>query len=80
MCRQQDETPADESATKSARMESPEELSERIAEAAAFLPLERLALSPQCGFSTSIMGNNITPEVQRQKLMTVVETAGRVWA
>ena len=66
--------------TKSERMESPEALSGRIAEAAAYLPLERLALSPQCGFSTSIVGNRISPQVQQQKLVTVVETARRVWA
>lgn len=45
----------------------------------ARVPLERLALSPQCGFATSIIGNPITPDDQRAKLALAVETAHRVW-
>ena len=65
--------------TKTPRRETPETLTERIKEASQFVPLERLALSPQCGFSTSVIGNCITAEDQRRKLSAVVETARRVW-
>lgn len=65
--------------TKSPRRESPPELEGRIREASRFVPLERLALSPQCGFSTSILGNRISEEDQEYKLKVVVETARRVW-
>ncbi|MCZ6843920.1 MAG: cobalamin-independent methionine synthase II family protein [SAR324 cluster bacterium] len=65
--------------TKSARRERPRELIARIKEAARYLPLERLALSPQCGFATSVLGNRITPADQKRKLRTVVRVAGEVW-
>lgn len=48
-------------------------------EASRFVPLERLAVSPQCGFSSSVIGNAITPVDQERKLRLVVETAWRVW-
>lgn len=66
--------------TKSPRVETPEELERRILQASRFVPLERLALSPQCGFSTSIRGNRLTVEDQRRKLSVIAETARRVWA
>ena len=56
-----------------------DELVSRIREASRFVPLERLAVSPQCGFSSSVMGNAITPADQERKLRRVVETARRVW-
>ncbi|MCH9045983.1 MAG: cobalamin-independent methionine synthase II family protein [SAR324 cluster bacterium] len=65
--------------TKSPRRETAQGLAARIEEAARYLPLERLALSPQCGFSTSILGNRLTPRDQQRKLEVVVETARRVW-
>ena len=65
--------------TKTPRRETPEVLTVRIKEASQFVPLERLALSPQCGFSTSVVGNCITGEDQKRKLSVVVETARRVW-
>ncbi len=65
--------------TKHPHLESVEELIARIREASRYLPLERLALSPQCGFSTSVMGNALNPADQQRKLRRVVETAGRVW-
>ena len=65
--------------TKTPRRETPEGLTVRIKEANQFVPLERLALSPQCGFATSVLGNRITAEDQRHKLSVVVETASRVW-
>jgi 5-methyltetrahydropteroyltriglutamate--homocysteine methyltransferase len=65
--------------TKSSRRETVDELAGRIREAARFLPLERLALSPQCGFATSILGNALTLEDEAAKLRTIAETARAVW-
>jgi 5-methyltetrahydropteroyltriglutamate--homocysteine methyltransferase len=65
--------------TKRPALESKDELKRRIDDAARFLPLEQLCLSPQCGFSSTVHGNEITPEVQRAKLSLVVETAREVW-
>lgn len=65
--------------TKTGRRERTEELEARIREASAFVPLERLALSPQCGFATSVVGNAIGVEDEQRKLRTIVETAERVW-
>jgi 5-methyltetrahydropteroyltriglutamate--homocysteine methyltransferase len=65
--------------TKTSRRETVGELVERIREAATFVPLERLALSPQCGFATSVLGNALSTEDQRAKLRTIVETAAAVW-
>jgi len=66
--------------TKTARHETVDELVGRIREAATFFPLERLALSPQCGFATSVLGNALSIEDERAKLHTIVETAATVWA
>jgi len=65
--------------TKTGRLETAEELGSRVREAARYLPLERLALSPQCGFATSVVGNDLTIDEERAKLRTIVETAERVW-
>ncbi|MCM8747491.1 cobalamin-independent methionine synthase II family protein [Thermomicrobium sp. CFH 73360] len=65
--------------TKKMRLESQDELIRRIMEAAEYVPLDRLALSPQCGFASTWEGNRITPEVQRQKLELVARTAKAVW-
>jgi 5-methyltetrahydropteroyltriglutamate--homocysteine methyltransferase len=65
--------------TKSGRRETVEELAGRIREAARFLPLDRLALSPQCGFATSILGNALTLEDEEAKLRKIAETAQAVW-
>jgi 5-methyltetrahydropteroyltriglutamate--homocysteine methyltransferase len=65
--------------TKKAAMESQAQLSHRISEAARYVPLERLGLSPQCGFASSVLGNPISFEDQRQKLALVVRTAGSIW-
>lgn len=65
--------------TKTSRRETPQELIARIQEASRFVPLERLALSPQCGFSTSIVGNRITVADEKRKLKVIVETAKAVW-
>jgi 5-methyltetrahydropteroyltriglutamate--homocysteine methyltransferase len=65
--------------TKSPREETPEAIEARLREAARLIPMERLALSPQCGFATSVLGNALTPQDQRRKLEVVAETARRVW-
>ena len=65
--------------TKFGEMESKDTLKRRIDEAAKYAPLEQLALSPQCGFSSTVHGNNIAVEAQRAKLRLVVETAQEVW-
>jgi 5-methyltetrahydropteroyltriglutamate--homocysteine methyltransferase len=65
--------------TKTDRRETVDELVRRITEASAFVPLERLAVSPQCGFSTSILGNSLAPADQLAKLRTIVEAARVVW-
>jgi 5-methyltetrahydropteroyltriglutamate--homocysteine methyltransferase len=65
--------------TKSPRRETAEDLAARIHEAAEHIPLERLALSPQCGFSTSIRGNAVSVDDERAKLTTIARTAAAVW-
>ena len=60
-------------------LESPDELHRRIKEASRYVPLERLALSPQCGFASVLEGNLLTEDDQWQKLKLVVDTARRVW-
>jgi len=66
--------------TKSGEMETADELKRRIDEAARYVALEQLALSPQCGFSSTVLGNNITVEAEIAKLSLVVRVAGEVWA
>jgi 5-methyltetrahydropteroyltriglutamate--homocysteine methyltransferase len=65
--------------TKFGEMESKDALKRRIDEASKYAPLDQLALSPQCGFSSTVHGNNIAVEAQRAKLRLVVETAAEVW-
>ena len=65
--------------TKSPRHESVDMLRTRIMEASKYCPLERLAISPQCGFATSIEGNELEINDQKVKLRTLVETASEVW-
>jgi 5-methyltetrahydropteroyltriglutamate--homocysteine methyltransferase len=65
--------------TKLDRMETRDELRRRIDEAAAFAPLDQLCLSPQCGFSSTVHGNDIQVETQAAKLRLCVETAREVW-
>jgi 5-methyltetrahydropteroyltriglutamate--homocysteine methyltransferase len=66
--------------TKSGRRETVDELVARVHEAAAFMPLERLAISPQCGFATSVLGNALTLEDEKAKLKTLARAAEVVWA
>jgi 5-methyltetrahydropteroyltriglutamate--homocysteine methyltransferase len=65
--------------TKFGAMESKDLLKRRIDEAARYAPMEQLCLSPQCGFSSTVHGNNIAVEDQRNKLRLVVEVAQEVW-
>ena len=65
--------------TKFGTMEDKDTLKRRIDDAAKHVPLDQLALSPQCGFSSTVHGNNIAVEAQRAKLRLVVETAREVW-
>ena len=65
--------------TKQPTMESQDDLLRRIDEAAKYVPLERLALSPQCGFASTLAGNLITEDEQWRKLELVAETARKVW-
>jgi len=65
--------------TKVGTMESKDDLKRRIDEASQYAPLEQLALSPQCGFSSTVHGNNIAVEDQRNKLRLVLEVAQDVW-
>ncbi|MFZ4286816.1 5-methyltetrahydropteroyltriglutamate--homocysteine S-methyltransferase [Variovorax sp. HJSM1_2] len=65
--------------TKFGEMEDKDELKRRIEQAAKYAPLEQLALSPQCGFSSTVHGNNIAVEAQRAKLRLVIEVAQEVW-
>ncbi len=65
--------------TKFGQLEKKDDLKRRIEEAAKYAPLDQLCLSPQCGFSSTVHGNNIAVEDQRRKLALVVETAKEVW-
>ncbi len=65
--------------TKKGRLESKDEIKRRIEEAANVVPLAQLALSPQCGFASTIKGNALTADEQRRKLELVVEVAQEVW-
>ena len=65
--------------TKHAGLESVDDLARRIEAASRFVPLERLAVSPQCGFATSVLGNALTLDDERAKLRLVAEAARKVW-
>jgi 5-methyltetrahydropteroyltriglutamate--homocysteine methyltransferase len=65
--------------TKTGRLESKDTLKRRIDEAARYVPLEQLCLSPQCGFSSTVEGNVLSYDEQMAKLALIVETAEEVW-
>ncbi len=65
--------------SKTPDLESEDDLRRRIDEAARYFPLERLGLSPQCGFASTAPGNPLRPENQRAKLDLIVRTARSVW-
>jgi 5-methyltetrahydropteroyltriglutamate--homocysteine methyltransferase len=65
--------------SKQPELESIDDLRRRIDEAARYVPIENLAVAPQCGFASTFLGNLLTWDEQRRKLELVVETARRVW-
>ena len=65
--------------TKRPELESKDDLKRRIDEAAKYVDLDQLCLSPQCGFSSTVEGNNLTQDEEIAKLRLVVETAEEVW-
>ena len=65
--------------SKTTELEPIDELRRRIDEASRYIPLERLGISPQCGFASSVGGNPLTIDEQHRKLRRVVEVAKRVW-
>jgi 5-methyltetrahydropteroyltriglutamate--homocysteine methyltransferase len=65
--------------SKRGALESKDELKRRIEQAARYVPLDQLCLSPQCGFASTVEGNAITADEQWAKLALVVETAREVW-
>jgi 5-methyltetrahydropteroyltriglutamate--homocysteine methyltransferase len=65
--------------SKEPALESIDDLRRRIDEAAKYVPIENLAISPQCGFASSLLGNLLTWDEQRRKLELVAETARNVW-
>jgi 5-methyltetrahydropteroyltriglutamate--homocysteine methyltransferase len=65
--------------TKRGELESKDDLKQRIKEASKYAPIEQLCLSPQCGFSSTVEGNELTQEQQWAKLRLIVEVAEEVW-
>jgi 5-methyltetrahydropteroyltriglutamate--homocysteine methyltransferase len=65
--------------TKLPDMETADQLLRRIEEATKYVPLDQLALSPQCGFASIVDGNLLTEDQQWRKLELVVQTARKVW-
>ena len=65
--------------SKTPDLEDQTGLARRIDEAAKFVPLDRLALSPQCGFASTVAGNEVSMNDQIAKLQLVVDTAREVW-
>jgi 5-methyltetrahydropteroyltriglutamate--homocysteine methyltransferase len=65
--------------TKRPEMETSEGLIRRIEEASKYVPMENLALSPQCGFASVMEGNLVTEQTQWDKLKLVADTARQVW-
>jgi 5-methyltetrahydropteroyltriglutamate--homocysteine methyltransferase len=65
--------------TKGPELESAEMLKRRIGEASKVLPLDQLAISPQCGFASDVVGNVLGPDDQKRKLERVAEVARQVW-
>jgi len=65
--------------TKVAELETVDDLKRRIEEASKYIPLDQLAISPQCGFASDVVGNLLTADAQKRKLERVAETARAVW-
>jgi 5-methyltetrahydropteroyltriglutamate--homocysteine methyltransferase len=65
--------------SKTGELENPDDLKRRIDEAGKLVPLDQLGISPQCGFSSTVLGNKLTVDDQIAKLKLVVQVAGDVW-
>ena len=65
--------------SKFPELESKDDLKRRVEEASKYVPLDQLALSPQCGFASTLLGNKLTVEDEAAKLRLVVETAEEIW-
>lgn len=65
--------------TKKPEIEPLDRIISRVAEASRYIPMERLGLSPQCGFASSVIGNRISADDQRRKLELVVKAARALW-
>jgi 5-methyltetrahydropteroyltriglutamate--homocysteine methyltransferase len=65
--------------TKRGELEPVDGLRRRIEQASRHIPIDQLCLSPQCGFASTLEGNELTPDEQRAKLELIVETAAQVW-
>ena len=65
--------------SKVGTLEAKDALKRRLDEAAEHVPLEQLGLSPQCGFSSTVEGNEVTVEQEKAKLALCVEVAREVW-
>jgi 5-methyltetrahydropteroyltriglutamate--homocysteine methyltransferase len=65
--------------TKRGELEQKDELKRRIEEASQYVDVDQICLSPQCGFSSTVEGNNVTYEQEVAKLERIVETAQEVW-
>ena len=66
--------------SKRPELEPYDELAARVAKAAAYVPMEQLCLSPQCGFASTVEGNNLTQDEQWAKLTHLVDCAARIWS
>ena len=65
--------------SKSPELENPDDLKRRVDEAARYIDLDRLAISPQCGFASTLAGNPVTETDEKAKLQLCVETARAIW-
>ncbi|HTM07627.1 MAG TPA: 5-methyltetrahydropteroyltriglutamate--homocysteine S-methyltransferase, partial [Verrucomicrobiae bacterium] len=65
--------------TKVPELEKIDDLKKRIDQASRYIPIEQLAVSPQCGFASDVIGNLVTADDQKRKLERVVEIARQVW-
>jgi 5-methyltetrahydropteroyltriglutamate--homocysteine methyltransferase len=66
--------------SKVPELESIDALAQRVDEAAKYVPMDQLCISPQCGFSSTVHGNNITHDVQWAKLRLTVDAAAQIWS
>jgi 5-methyltetrahydropteroyltriglutamate--homocysteine methyltransferase len=65
--------------TKRGELESKDEIKRRVEQASRYISIDQLCLSPQCGFSSTVDGNELSRDEQRAKLRLVVETADEIW-